>query len=265
MPAILANAKNFLYSSDYNIDQILGTYTGSFYSAAPTAITQRTISMIPVDTGITQTTFFSGVFSTDGGTTWQDFESQLPDFSAGVLAYQTITCSGASSPTGTFQITCNNYFNGTTNTGTAYTVQWKLVLYARPGQQPLTVQPIGSNFFLNSDINYQKICVDDSKTLSATSSLSGNVIAVATFPHNLGYIPKIRGFFDNSTDTGNMTQQNLYTLNVTNSDKNKGGWVTYYATVDTTNAYINAFIPQEVSPSTATYSANVYMRVYYDS
>lgn len=72
MPAIVANAKNFLFNSDYPIEKVLATYEGSFTATAAGSIftPHRTNQTITNNTG--QTPFLVLIYSRDGGSSWQD-------------------------------------------------------------------------------------------------------------------------------------------------------------------------------------------------
>jgi len=247
------NVKDFLLESDDPIDNIIGTYDGTFSVNAATGSPNPDITTVNIKTGITSTCFFQGIFSIDGGNTWQDFNANLSTTRGGNIVVQTVTVVGESVADGSISISCLNYYDYTNSVGTAYTVLWKLVLFARPNQPALDLQPVGADLSFNTDLNYQKIASDTYQTLSAPGP---GITSVATFPHNLGYKPKFRIFLDQSTDTLNLNSNNLYDIQTMSA-----GVIMYYAKVDTENVYVYAY--NGYSPT--TYTARIYARIYYDS
>lgn len=264
MAVQVSQVKNFLFGTDWGVDQIVGTFTGSFVSLGPTSSQNITTTTTAVWTGIPQTVFFQGVTSLDGGRTWQDFNSQIPDTTGGALNLQTCVTSGASHPDGNFILTTINYYNYNTSSSTTYTVLYKLALFIRPSQAALVTQLITSPFFLNTDRNYQKICVDTQQTLSVTPSTTRDVTGTLTVPHNLGYIPRFRVFFDSCTDSS-CKPTSLYDIGLAATDNGTSGTIVQYqARVDSMNIYVDGTYFMQFTAQPAI-SANFYIRVYYDA
>ena len=234
------NVLNAQFLSSIKIDQILGTYTGSFISTAPTAGGFSTTDTAIITTNIADTTFFQGIYSIDNGTTWNDFCNQQlilpPD-----IFFPFLTVTGKST-SNTFTVKSNNFYNYNTSTGTQYTVLYKVCLIAKPNQGTITPQSIGTNTFFKSKFNYQKIAVDGSNSVSIGSSGSGTF----TIAHSLGYIPKIRPFFQLNSDSSmnELVNSNLGTPDIS---------------IDNNNVYITLNAP------IAGLVGTLYTRVYYDA
>lgn len=249
--ALLDNVDKIAFASSIPSDLILGTYTGSFVAAAPATIPfTKTSTNFTINTGISEKTFFLGIFSTDGGTTWVDFNSNIPNISnPSVVALQTQMLYGRSKPN-TLVLTADNwsYYNGSTTTSAAYTFQFKVVVYARPDQGNVTPQPVTQSLNFSTVYNYQKIFRDSVFPFTLPIGTS-----TLTLTHNLGYIPKIRGYIDNfsyATDTaalydfGYFSSQTLFDLYI-----------------DTTS--VKYFFDN--SSGVGNMTGTIYTRIYFDS
>lgn len=235
-------------------DRILGTYTGTINSPAPAAIAfTKTSTSTTITTNIPERTFFQGIFSIDGGVTWLDFNSQIPNITVPSRpALQTQMLYGYSLE-GSLVITADNwsYYNGTTTTSASYLFVYKVALFARPNQGDITAQPVVQPLNFNTKYNYQKISRDSvgSVTIPTTT-------ATITITHNLGYIPKIRHYVDNFIYSG-LGGNNLYDLGYFASQ-----FVGINVYIDTTTVYYfidNSYVGSV--PITTTF----YTRIYYDS
>lgn len=189
--------RNALFLSLSPIDQILATYRGSFNIAAPTSGGGfSTTATANIPTGISSPTLFVGVYSIDGGTTWNDFTNQQLVLPPGIL-FPYFEVHGKSTANN-LAITANNY-DAIGGPNTAFTVMYRVALVYRPGMGAIDQSLIGNtntNQYFNSQFNYQKIAVDDASALSIASLGSQTI----TLTHNLGYIPKIRQFIYRASD-----------------------------------------------------------------
>ena len=95
-----ANIKNLRFTLRYPPDKIVGTYDGSFTAAASSTgfASRRTHSTIAHTFGTT--VFTTLIYSTDGGTTWQDQNVNVPDLSVPTVpVFQTLEVSSYSTTT----------------------------------------------------------------------------------------------------------------------------------------------------------------------
>lgn len=182
-----------VYSSNIPIDRIIGTYSDSFSSAAPAQGTTSSDSQDKT-TNITETTLYTGIYSVDGGTTWYAFDDEIKHLDNNGSIFVR-----GESRSGTFKIISSNSRNPATGTGPAYTVQYHVALIAKPDQGDITPQPIGSDTYFDSRLNYQKISLDDAQNVS-----SGFTV---TQSHNALGIPRARVWFETS---GVLKQKGFY-------------------------------------------------------
>lgn len=229
------NALEAQFASFLQIDKIIGTYTGSFVSTAPTSVGGSTTVSEPITTNITIPTFFQGIYSIDNGTTWNDFCNKQYILPPGIF-FPFFTVTGKSTAN-TMTITAVNFYNYNTSTGTAYTVLYKVALIAQPNQGIITPQPIGTDIFFDSRENYQKILLDDETPVSIGSLGSASY----TIPHNLEYIPKVRLFIFNNADSSMSELDQADAVSLSTTDV----FVTY-------NAPLGGIV------------GTLYTRVYYD-
>jgi hypothetical protein len=247
--SLLTNIQNAILSSTVPIDQILGTYTGSFASPSPAAPGLPVLSSAVITTNIPETTFFKGIFSTDGGTTWNDFNAQTPIY-AGGLTLQTVQVYGKSA-VGSFTVYSSNAWIGSVNN---VVVLYKVVIFAKPNQGNVTPQPFGTNTVFDSRLNYQKIAVDN--VLSVTEAAFGS--GSYTTAHNLGYVPKVRGYLEYAVGAtySLSTGVGLYDIGyITQSDTLQS------VTMDTVNVTVNHNNSGNAVPNVFT----LYTRIYYDA
>lgn len=159
----------------YRIDNIIGIHTGSFAIAANGG-TSTTASQ-SFTTGFGDTCLFQGVYSIDGGASWNDLGAMKPITSGSNPVLQTTTCYGYVSATGVFTATALNFIN------TAYTVQYKVAFFAKDDQGLITPLPTNEVLQYSSKYNFQKIF----ESGSFSNGSSSTVIA-----HGLNYVPKVR-------------------------------------------------------------------------
>lgn len=235
------NIQHIHFASNLQIDKIVGTYTGSFTSTAPTSGNTVTNDTTTVDTTIEASLFFQGIYSIDGGTTWNDFENSIYDTAVGHVLFPYFSVSASHDSTnGLITIVADNYYNFYTSSGVEYTVMYKIAIIAAPDTGVIEPQPVGSPIWFNSNYNYQKILSDNTDSVYLPAGGSEQTF---TYAHNLGYIPKIRTFF--KTSAGVMYELANYTAG---------------AAIDTDNVYVTMF-PKLVGDITGT----LYTRIYYDS
>jgi len=229
---------NFL--SSLEVDKILGTYTGSFTSTQPSATPPaKTTVTESITTNIADTTFFQGIFSIDGGTTWNDFGyNKFPLQVFGL------------SQSGTFKIIAiNSHSFINPGSDSAYTVSYKVALIAKPSQGTISPQPIGSISFFKSSLNYQKILSDTSQNASVASGSTGTL----TFNHTLGAIPKVRSFIEGSNPGFGTGMYELCTMD------NYG-----IGCINVTESTSSVLVNIDNTPYAGTIAGAVYMRIYYD-
>jgi hypothetical protein len=171
----------------YNIDQIIGTTSGSFTVAAPTAVAGYLTNTQSFNTQFNDSCFFQGIFSTNGGTTWNDFGVYQPNLTTpGEPVLQTVTCQGYMQGE-TFIAVGKNWYDNVHSTSATYTIEYKVVFFAKNTQEIL--EPLSSvlDLFYTSAVNFQKVFSTGEFNSSTSSSTS--------ITHDLGYAPKARAWF----------------------------------------------------------------------
>lgn len=181
------------YSED-SIDQIIGITSGTISVAAPSASDGYKTASQSFAHQFGDSAYFRGVFSVDGGTTWNDFGSQTPDTSGTYPVFQTCDCNAYVDSTN-LVVTATSYYNNVSGKGKSYTVNYKVFLLAKNSMSsPITPISVSPNFLLTSEYNYQKIAFRGSIPLSVSSGSTGSV----SVTHGLGYIPKVRAWWFDS-------------------------------------------------------------------
>ncbi len=202
--SLLDNVADVAFASSIPTDLILGTFTGSLSSpaTATTLFPDKTTTSVVIPTSISEKTFFQGVFSTDGGTSWVDFNGNKSVLLGTFANLQTQFMYGVSSA-GALTLYADNWnrtSNGVNYTASAYTFMYKVVLFAMPGQGDITPQTVTQQRNFSSFTNYQKIFLDSTYTFDVPIANTSLVIT-----HGLGYIPKMRTYvndFSYHTSTG---------------------------------------------------------------
>jgi len=194
--SLLDNVDKVAFASSIPTDLMLGSFSGSLSSPSPgsTLFPSKTSTSVTITTGISEKTLFQGVFSTDGGTTWCDFNSNIAARLGSFSNLQTQMMYGYSKAN-SLTLTADNWnvtSDGTHWNGSAYTFMYKVVLFNRPGQGDVTPQPLVESLNFSAQYNYQKIFRDS--TFDFTFPVGTNT---ATITHNLGYVPKFRCYIDN--------------------------------------------------------------------
>jgi hypothetical protein len=166
----ITNIRGARITSTAKVDQILGVYTGSL--SVPNTGGQFNIQRVDIAShSLGEPCFVIGIISFDGGTTWQDAsmigQQQVSPFAL------TIIIPSVYADTVSLRIGSDH----------VYTLQYKLVLLAKPGQSPQNAPSGVGDMIFSSLFNYQKIAFDENVT-------TGSLV------HNLGYVPKVSAWVD---------------------------------------------------------------------
>lgn len=199
----LTNPQDLLIAvPTFPIDRIIGTTSGSFSVSAPSASPGFTTNTATFVTGFGDTCYFQGIFSTDGGTTWNDLGVYQPDLtSPAAPVLQTVTCEAYMNG-GTLTLVGKNWYDLVHSTSSAYTIQYKVFFIAKNTQGSLTPLTSSQKIFYSSAYNFQKIDFVGSFAVSTSAS--------TTVSHNLGYVPKVRAWFVPTNATGGI--EGIYTV-----------------------------------------------------
>lgn len=224
----MGDTSKIVFDSRIPTDKLLGSYDSFLVSSNSTPNSTVTTTSVHV-TNIPETTFVVGIFSVDGGTTWQGMEAEVDhsDNQGAITVY-------AQSKSGSVEIVASNSRSFSAPAGAfVFTVLYKVMLLAKPDTGNVTPQPIGSNVYFDSRKNYQKIAVDTYVTISGTN-------VSTSFSHNLGYIPRVRIFYE----TGGVLRI-------------RGGITTSRTDITTTQVTVSM---------SGTYSnTKLYARIYYNA
>lgn len=217
---------NTVFRSDLMVDKILGTWSGSFTLNGPSSAGTATVTRNHT-TSASGTVLFVGMFSLNGGSTWNGLQTHVDhaDRTQGEVFIW------GESTNNTLTIKAQNSRSSTATRSYNYTVQYKIAAIAKPDQILATPQPIGTDTFFISSRNYQKIAVDNVRSISGTN-------AVYTVNHNLGYRPRVRTFIETG---GVLRSRGYYQSARTNS----------------TTSSCATYVP-------GTVSGKLYTRIYYD-
>lgn len=162
---------NFLLHTDYPIDKIVGSQTGSIAQAATssgTTIIAHSLSFAPL-------AIAKWSLSSDFSTSYDEI---------GVSILNNVTFTAQTDSTSLYIITGNN-------DGSAVTIYYR-VLYLLPSNSTATVGATSSSFddfFLNTDYNYTKIV--------AEGAISGGTQVIT---HSLGYYPQAEVWYKRTSD-----------------------------------------------------------------
>lgn len=166
------NPREALLYSGSKVDQILNVYTGSLVVAGTGGILPQVRYDI-AGNAMNETAFIKGIISFDSGASWQSacWIGRIPT-GAAPQSY----IFPAVFPSGISILASND--------GAAFTILYKLFVFAKPGQlwqyPPTTLV---NNIVFSSKYNYQKIAQD-----AVTTDF--------TYDHNMGYVPKVSVFND---------------------------------------------------------------------
>lgn len=236
----------------YKIDQIIGIHSGSFVVSAP-ALFGSTTAPDTFDTGFGDSCFFQGIFSTDGGSSWNDFGTYRPNLSTPAQpVFQTVTNYGMVSPTGIFTATAKNWYDFVHSSTSAYTIQYKVLFIAKDTQGLITPIPTNEILYYSSAYNYQKYLPPNSSSFSSTSGTT-------PITHGLGYVPKVRAWFAPTSTSNNVDGISIPAGSITTMDNYQDAT---NITVNTTQA-IFTDVSTTVSPRTRI-NGTVFYRIYID-
>ncbi len=171
---LVTNISKVKYTSFFPTDQIIGSLTGSFPIAAGSPSTN---AFVVLDTGFGDTCLTMGFYSLDGGTTWIPINHSYLNGTDPVTGQLSLTTFVDSATDGLISISATN------TTKSAYTIQYKVLLLAKPNQGRITPLPVGekSAYQFTGNNNYMKVFKQDVITLAPSTSV--------TITHGLGYIP----------------------------------------------------------------------------
>lgn len=191
--SILNPADIVMAAPDYGQDQIIGIITNTLSVAAPTSISQFTTTTDPKPHSFGDSCYFDGIFSVDGGITWNAFGTQTPNLTTPTQpVFQTVDCE-AYVDTVNVNVNITNFYDNVHGKGTAYTLQYKIYLIAKNTMaQPLTPIPTNQILTYDSSKNIQKILTSRTVAINVAGGAVGSSSSIA---YTLGYIPKIRAFF----------------------------------------------------------------------
>jgi hypothetical protein len=180
-----------IIAPEYGLDQIIGVFTGTINIGAPTS-GQGKLSITDVRPhGFGDSCYFQGIFTTDGGVTYNDFGAQTPNLAAPNPQFQSVDVEAMVDQTNV-NVYITNYYDNAHSTSQAYTVTYKIYLLAK-NTMALPITPIKTNQKLayDSRFNFQKIKSQGTVSLAVISGSTGGITVI----HNLGYLPKVRSFF----------------------------------------------------------------------
>lgn len=179
-------------------DKILGTLSGTINVPGVTSPTSSVTVNDVKNTGFNDTVLVEGIYSVDGGATWNDMGAMVPNLSnPSTPVFQTLDCIPSSSPNGNITITATNYLNFVTGSTPAKTVLYKVVLIAKSDQGSVEPLPIASSpLRYSSRFNFQKIFREGSTTLSVPAGSTNSV----SVNHGLGYVPNLRMWLVNGSN-----------------------------------------------------------------
>jgi hypothetical protein len=185
------------YSGDL-IDKIIGVYTGTLSVSAPSASPGHLSVTDTHPHDFRDSAYFQGRFSTDGGTTWNDFGAQTPNLSGTFPVFQTADCTGFVDAT-SVNVKAISWYDNVAGVGHAFTFTYEIFAIAKNTMAlPITPLAANNNLFLSSNTNYQKIALQGTAAISVASGATGSVV----IPHGLEKVPNVRAWwFDAATPT----------------------------------------------------------------
>jgi hypothetical protein len=249
---MIPHPEKLFFASELQIDKIIMVKSGSFNAAAPTGgvgdITREATSVF--NTGVDDFTFFFGVFSLDDGVTWNDFNANVVEFVSGNPVFQTCDVRGESRP-GSFTVRATNWYNFAAGSGTARTVLYKVAIIATDTQGDVEGARSSEILQFSSEYNYQKIAVDDVRTIN----LAAGARSSFTVNHNLGHVPNMRGFIQDGGLVAPLNTALLDTGNVASLDS--------YSNIAMNTTDVVWTISNEGNPNPRT--ATIYTRIYIDA
>lgn len=241
---LIANIDKTAYTSVWDMDKIIGTAEGTVSVGVPPVASSVTV-VATHSTTFGDSYFFLGIYSTDGGATWNDFNAMVPDLTTPAMpVFQTLNVQGAVGSSGTMNVIVTNYYDSVHGTGTAKTVKWKVVFISKNDQGSITPSLIADpTMFTSVDRNYQKIAFKDSVPFNITSGSGKSV----TISHDLGFVPQVRAYYFQATPS--VRVDNLWA----------GYFIDTRVTETTLSFVLNSF------HSIANYTGVIQFRLYYNT
>lgn len=237
----------------YANDKIIGSFTDTVAISAPTAGGGYTTVTTSYAHGFSDSAYFQGIFSSDGGISWNDFGAQIPNLTTPTQpVFQTLDCN-ATVDTTNLNVTITNYYDYVNSVGTSYTVTYKVYLLAKNSMTyPITPLSINNPIQYASKYNYQKIVDQGTVNLTVASGATGSAVVT----HNLNVIPDVRAFWFNS---GSST---CYPISYSAGNVSGSGTDSIQVEITTTNV---TFYSDQGSFLAVGIDGSIDYRIYYES
>lgn len=225
--------------SSLSVDKVLRVFKGGFTIPGsvigPPYIPGE--NYVDIATGVPDLCFFYGIYSIDGGTTWQDFSQQSNLDPLGGFGYTDVWCGARP---GLLRI-----FGLNQGISEATDILYKVALIAMDDHQWATYGSSDEVLQFRGPMNYTKILLDDERAVI----LPPDTRPVTTINHNLGYPPTYRGWAYSSDDNWLLDILQRYKFD---------GW----SSVIITASQVLIAISNENNPNPQ--SLTLYSRIYYD-
>ncbi len=242
---LAANYAKTAYTTAFDMDKIIAVKTGTIQVAAPTAINNVT-STTYTETGVFPERYYTkGIFSFDGGVTWNDMSAQVPDLTDPTqVVIQSCDCYTSIGSSGGFNVIGRSFYNFVAGTGTARRILFKVALIASNEMGMITpkILPVSTQF-TSIDRQIQKIALKGKVPFSIQSGVGNSV----TVSHNLGYVPRVSAYFvENPTGVGFLCNP----------------WGTYGIDIRVTTTDVTFYLDADIS--FATIAGEIQYRIYYE-
>jgi len=243
----------FLAIPEYGIDQIIGVFSRTITIAAPTALQGFITQNYTFSTNFNDSCYFQGIFTQNGGTTYNDFGAQTPNLTAPNPFFQSVDVEAYTDASNLY-VYVTNYYDVVHSTSSSYTVTFKVYLLAK-NSMLYPIEPIETNNIIiySSENNYQKIFDKGTIAINVASGANGSTGSIT---HNLGYIPKVKAFFLPSS-----APTNVFALNQVISPA-LGDAPAIYANITTSTLYFSSDQTYFTAPGV---TGNIEWRIYYDN
>lgn len=177
MPAILANAPDFLLTSDYPLDKVVARFTGSL---ALSGYFDSELVNIPHSLSFTPLPVVQWSLTSDFSTTYEAGSGPLPDDVT--RFYFGIQLDTRANSTNVI-IEAANFLTA------GQTIYYRVFCFmpSDVNSDVTFTADTGDEFALNTDYNYTKLFASGKLTLASN----------ATYTHNLGYVPQVFGWLEN--------------------------------------------------------------------
>lgn len=245
-------AKLKLIIPEYGTDQIIGIFTNTLSLSVPSVSPGYVIVTDPKAHNFGDSCYFQGIFTTDGGTTWNDFGAQTPNLTAPNPQFQTVDVMCYTDTTN-INIYATNWYDLAHSSSAARTVTYKLYALAKNTMAlPLTPLPTNDIILYSSDYNFQKIYLKGPSSFNVSAGTAGG----SSVTHNLGYIPKVRAFYSPASSPTQVYSTSQSTIPPTTSPQIE----TRISTTD-----VIFFSDQTNAISGVTINGTIDYRIYLDS